>query len=290
MWRWPQCSHHCLFHSQHLLSSIVRLWHPLCRDSGMQACLQSLSNVWMDEQMQLMASLHFATPDFATAVPIFTNTAMQHCMMIVSNQSSCCNGAVWNKELPTWHSLWLCLLLCSYVCFPLQSLPVFHQMESQTTTDGCKNHSSILGHWWQMIVFASGPGLLFHPQFSSLATSLQELSCCQSTSIPVVTKVDWLVVGGHACWEQLNQRWTACDAPNLPVRTLCAQSTSSFQTTLLNEILLFQIKSSFISCPLILQHAHVLSRTDKWVHSGLIRSTVHSIWELIMERPKQHSN
>jgi len=28
---------------------------------------------------------------------------------------------------------------------------------------------------------------------------------------------------------------------------------------------------------------------DKWVHYGTIRSTVHSIWELFMERPKQHS-
>jgi len=29
---------------------------------------------------------------------------------------------------------------------------------------------------------------------------------------------------------------------------------------------------------------------DKWVHSGLIRSTVHSIWELFVERPKWHSD
>jgi len=29
---------------------------------------------------------------------------------------------------------------------------------------------------------------------------------------------------------------------------------------------------------------------DKWVHSGSIRSTVPSIWELFMERPKQHSD
>ena len=49
--------------------------------------------------------------------------------------------------------------------------------------------------------------------------------------------------------------------PNLPASTSCTQSTSSFQTSLSNEVLLFQIKSSFISCPRILQYAPVLSGT-----------------------------
>jgi len=99
---------------------------------------------------------------------------------------------------------------------------VFHQTHC-TTTDRATT------------INPSFKALLSCPHFPSLPTSSGEELLPIHVSF-VVTQFDWSLVGGR-------------DAPNLPASTSCAQSTSSSLTSLSNEVLLFLIKTSFMSCP-----------------------------------------
>jgi len=97
-----------------------------------------------------------------------------------------------------------------------------------------------------------------------------ELSCYQSTFLLAVTQFDWLLVAGYAFREQSEvlSCQTARDTPNLPASTSCTQSTSSSQTSLSNEVLLFLVKTSFISCPLTMHTCLLNHYTSHLIDCG----------------------
>jgi len=145
-------------------------------------------------------------------------------------------------------SLW-CLLLLSPVFFLSHhnSSVVFHQ--TTVHNNRClPNHRSILHG---VIAFTSEQTLLSYPQFPSLPTSSQvelvpiHVSFGCDTILLVI--VWWLCFSGVVRGPlSLDSSWH----PHLPASASCTQSTSSFQTSLSNEVLLFLIKTSFISCAL----------------------------------------